>query len=532
MNLLDLQADPKAFRAALLIDTDAGPKPLSDVVDDWQKTDFEALDDAWKRAVVGIGHPAKYQRAYLERPRGHSKTQDIAVMVLWALFASTRQISGLAAAGDLDQARLLRDALGRLTHCNSWLSTIIDINNYKATNVHTGSSISIISSDAPSSFGALCDFIVCDEVTHWKKRDLWDSLFSTAAKRAHALLLVIANAGIEGDWSHELRESIRKDPDWYFHHLDGPVASWISPKLLEEQRRLLPPLAFQRLWLNIASASGGDALSPEVIDAAFNPNLSPLQGVIEGWTFCSGLDLGVSRDASALVTLGVRRGYGGPGGHAAIRLADVKVWRPTKDKRVNLTEVEDEIVRTHLKFNLRSIGYDPWQATHMASRLQSGGLSTLTTPKSSLAARVPMVEVTASGANLQRMASELIQSFNDRRVELYPHEDLRRELKKLRVEEKSYGFRLVSPRDEHGHGDIASAFSIALIAASELAAKPVHRVGAVDPLLGTSGVTQATAFDRHLEALERGGADYSGKEAMRLAIYRASGGARGSINSF
>ena len=37
---------------------------------------------------------------------------------------------------------------------------------------------------------------------------------------------------------------------------------------------------------------------------------------------------------------------------------------------------------------------------------------------------------------------------------------------RMRVVEKSYGFRLESPRDEHGHGDLGTAFSLALLAAT------------------------------------------------------------------
>ena len=39
------------------------------------------------------------------------------------------------------------------------------------------------------------------------------------------------------------------------------------------------------------------------------------------------------------------------------------------------------------------------------------------------------------------------------------------------MEERQYGYRLTSPRDEHGHGDLGTAFSLAMVAAVELAAK-------------------------------------------------------------
>ena len=53
MDLLELQSDPAKYRAALLIETDGGPKPLGKCMDVWQKQDFRALDGGWQRAVKG-----------------------------------------------------------------------------------------------------------------------------------------------------------------------------------------------------------------------------------------------------------------------------------------------------------------------------------------------------------------------------------------------------------------------------------------------------------------------------------------------
>ena len=105
-------ASPAEFRRALIIDTDGGPRPLADVADAWQLKDFAALDDGWRR-VAGWNVTGK-QRAYLERPRGHSKTGDLACMVAWVLLASRKRLSGVAAAADRDQAGLLRDAISKL----------------------------------------------------------------------------------------------------------------------------------------------------------------------------------------------------------------------------------------------------------------------------------------------------------------------------------------------------------------------------------------------------------------------------------
>lgn len=473
MDLLNLQSDPAAFRAALLIDTDSGPKPFAEVMDDFQKKDFEALDPGWKRAAGQEVEGDVCQRGWLERGRGHSKSSDVMISATWCLFASRKQLSGVVCAVDRDQAALDRDSVSRLVSLNPWLGQVIDVQQWRVVNKHTGSEMEIMASDVASSYGLLIDFAVCDEASLWPKRDLFDSILSSAAKRASCLLLVIGNAGFRDSWVWELREAIRTDPRWYFSRLEGPIARWITQANLAEQKKLLPGVAFDRLWMNVWVSAGGDALSAEVIARAFDPNLRQHVGAIREFTYVCGVDLGVSRDASAVCVLGVRRSHDG---HGKISLAATKVWRPTKGTKVDLQKVEDEIAVLNDVFKFKQLNYDPWNMAHMASRLQSGNFGRMVkgdNRKPSL----PMVEVPPTGANLQRIATATIEAFNDGRVSLYENADLRRDLTRLRVEERPYGFRLVSPHDELGHGDLGTAFTLALLAASELSARKIIMCG-------------------------------------------------------
>jgi phage terminase large subunit-like protein len=500
LNLANLQSDPAAFRRALLIDTDLGPRPLGECVNDWQAADFAALDPGWRRAVQGARVDARYQRGWLERPRGHAKSSDLGIMATWALFASRRRLSGVGAAGDQDQARLLRDAIGKLLHFNPWLASVLEVQAYRVLNTRTESVLEIISHDAPTSYGLTPDFIIADEVTHWRKKDLWESLISAAAKRSTCMFVVITNAGLKDDWQWKIREAIRTAPAWYFSALGAPVATWITPDRLAEQQRLLPGVAYQRLWLNEWTSGGGDALTEEDIKAAFFADLRPQPSAVPGYEYVGGLDLGVSRDASAICILGIRRGREG---HGRIRLAFTRVWRPQKGQKINLQEVEDALFDLHSRFLLKALNYDPWQAQHLASRLQAGGLSVYRSQLHKFAgkvaptSKVPMVEVPQTGQTLQRMATVLLEAFNDHRLELYDDAELGRDLSRLRVEERQYGFRLTSPHDEYGHGDLGTAFTLAMLAASELASKRQLTAGAI-----LDHDTATTPLERALRRLE------------------------------
>lgn len=189
----DILSTLAAFCADLLVDCNGVPRPYAEVLDDWQRADLERLGPGWQRAA-GQGNATACQRAYLERPRGHSKTTDLAVMVLYALLASRRRILGLA--GDMDQARLLLHAADQIVRLNPWLAEVIEVQRNQIINLRTGSRLEVLASDAPTSYGLTPDFIVCDEITHWKSRDLWDSLLGAAAKRQHCMMVIIANAGL------------------------------------------------------------------------------------------------------------------------------------------------------------------------------------------------------------------------------------------------------------------------------------------------------------------------------------------------
>jgi len=478
MDLRSLQASPDAFRRSLIIDADGRPKRLGDCLDPWQASDFAALDPGWQR-VAGQGADGPL-RAYLERPRGHSKTLDLAVMATWALFASRRQLRGYGAAADQDQARLLRDAIDGLLRLNPWLRQILRADKLKISNDRTGSTLDILTSDAPTSYGLTPDFIIADELVHWRGRDLWDSLISSAAKRAACMVVVISNAGFGESWQWEVREAVRQDTAWHFSRIDGPCASWITPDRLAEQRRLLPSIAYRRLWLNEWTSGSGDALDPGDIDRAITLK-GPISEAKRGWFFFAGLDLGLSRDKAALAVVGKHVGwteeierpkrrlssaqqamidaglmdepepeepeYIDHPGTGKLRLARLHVWTPPSRGKVDIEAIEETIVDLDHSFRLQ-VGADPWQAAYLIERLRKRG--------------VLIEPVDFTGSNLKSMCSAVLEAFSEGTIQLYPDPQLLADLRALRVVEKSYGVRLDSPRGLNGHGDCATALAIAL----------------------------------------------------------------------
>lgn len=450
----EARADPAAFRRKLFIDLSGRSVRLGDVLDEWQRQDFEAMDDAWRR-IAGKFDGECCARAYLERPKGHSKTTDLAAMALWALFASPRKIVGVSAAAAKPQAKLLRDAIDTILRLNRWLWEEIRVNNYEVKNIRTGSELTILASNEATSHGQNPDFVICDELTHWAKRDLWDSLYGAAGKRANCLLLVISNAGEDQGigWKWAVREACRTSAEFYFHRLEVsmdaagrfvPPASWMTPDALEGQKRFLSIHAYKRLWLNLWQSESEEGLSTEDIEACVTLAGPVLNARHHYAAMIGAIDLGHARDHAAFVVVGVdlqRQRFG---------LALSRRWRPQDFTagKILLEHVEREIIEDCQRLGVTGVAYDPWQAERMAEAIAESG--------------TPCYQFPQTADSLRKMARALQEAVQYHTIDLYRAETLITDLLKISFVKKDMSFRIFAPRDEAGHCDEATALAIAL----------------------------------------------------------------------
>ncbi|WP_145259868.1 terminase large subunit domain-containing protein [Planctomycetes bacterium Pan216] len=443
-----------------MIPTDDGPRPFREVAEDRQVRDFAALDGALLRAA-GFTSDSGLSRAWLERPRGGSKTMDIAVMSLWLVGLSRRRVKGIVGATDKDQGRLLIEAIDALLDANPYLREIVEVQRSRILHLHTSSEMAVISSDSWSSYGPTPDIIIAEEFAHWASaagEKFWHSLFSSSAKRSHATLIVITNAGFVSSWQHSLREKIMVDPAWYFSSWDSP-AGWMSPEAIDEQRRFLPPSVFGRLFENRWVTDRGDGLPEYAIDAAFDYGVTSADKPLPGYDFVLGVDLSVSRDATAIAVVGKQRATG------RLRLFQLKMWQPNKRWKVPLDEVQAAIIRAYDIFSPMVVAFDAKEAALMTQQISKARPS------------MSILTVHYDAKTYNRLTQSFIEAFLDQRIELYPHEILESELRITSIVEQRGGFghagtwlRLDFPRNANGHCDCASALSLAILAAQD--AKP------------------------------------------------------------
>jgi hypothetical protein len=376
---------PAAFR--VVVRTGTPPETLGPRLLAWQERDFAAIDQAWLQLAkcrsrdpsgtrwevqptgevpLGSRHlqksPGFCRRAYIERPRGHSKTTDMAIQVAWILQFATRTVRGLAAAADQDQARLIHAAVSDLVRQNQGLCPDLAVRENRVQHRGTGSQLEIISSDVSSSWGQLPDFVICDELCHWPRADLWYSLCSSAAKQPHCVLAVLTNAGVGTGWQWTVREAARTSPEWHFSSLTGPQAPWITDASLAEQRRLLPPAVYARLWDNVWQHSDGEFVTLAEAEACRESWRRPQSRGFRGRRYFAAVDYAEKRDRTVGVV--VHR----EGDRIVVDRMDVAV--PQAERPVLVSWVEEWIADVAARFGSVRFVLDEYQLLSVIQRLE------------------------------------------------------------------------------------------------------------------------------------------------------------------
>jgi hypothetical protein len=441
--------DPLSFVLDLQIRHDGGFRRLGDVAADFQLAFFRALAPALRS--LAMGERAACQRFWTERPKGASKDSDLAAGVIWLLAFAPRQILVQSMAATQDQASELLKAAATICQTNPWLERRLLFLKNSIICEATGSRLDVLTATGEASHGARPDLVVADELSHSDEVSQ-SVLMDNAAKVPWSVCVVATNAGVVGSWQWRWRENARSSESWYFQAITEPPP-WIPAEVIAEAERRNPPSRFRRLWKGEWSKAGGDALSEEDVHAAITlagPALRPQADMV----YVAGLDLGVKRDHSAFVVVGVKPGSG------RISLARVQGWRPRDyQDGVDLGQVRQAILDLDEVFNFGRLIYDASQCLLLAGDLESRG--------------IPVQEASFSAAGQNAMAVALTQVFRERSIDLFNDPELLTDLQRLSTVERpglGGGMKLSCPRDPIlGHADRAVALAMVLPLALEVA---------------------------------------------------------------
>lgn len=448
--------DPAAFQEALTIPSAHGTVRFGDVMGDFQRERFASINPAL--ISIARGDKPEFGRHWWEATKGASKDSDLAVCLLWLLAFSKRPLTCQVGAADMDQADELRKAAKDILRLNEWLAGRIHLQSMKIVCKANGSECEIIAADVAGSHGARPDVLILNELSHVTKQEFAENLMDNAAKVPHGLAVIATNSGFEHTWQASWRKIALDSPRWKTHIYSRP-SPWLDDAEMEEAKLRNSHARYMRLWHGVWASGAGDALDQEDIQAAIFPLLKPTVAPDPNWFYVGGLDLGIKHDHSALVVLGGNRKT------QRIRLAHAQSWIPNPETgKVNLMAVERAVLDAHQRFNMKTCGYDPHQAALMAQRLELQ--------------LVRLKEVPFTGAALNLMASTLLDVFRSRRIELFDCPQLISDLRRLTIEEKSYGYRLSATRDDTGHADLATSLAVALPLAVTLLGTTYPYVGA------------------------------------------------------
>ena len=391
---------------------EAGGQPFN--LRPWQKAIVQSL---FKRRPDGL---RQYRTALLMLPRKNGKTELAAAIALYGLLADGEIGAEVySAAADKDQAGLVFQVAAQMVRNDPELDASVEIVDSQKRIVHrkSGSFYRAISAEAYSKHGFNASMVIYDELHAAPSRELWDVLATSQGARLQPQLLAISTAGYDRHsilyelYAHA--KSVLSNPtldptflpilyeaeigaDW----TDERVWRKANPALgdfrsLEEMRvacaraQEIPAQenVFRRLYLNQWTEQAARWIAMPAWDACFSVTYNA--ATFRGRRCYAGLDLSATKDLTALV--GVFPDADGPGFDvlpAFFVPADAMRERVTRD-RVPYDEwaragwltatpgptVDYEVVRRLLLawrelYDLRTVAYDPWNATDLVNRLE------------------------------------------------------------------------------------------------------------------------------------------------------------------
>jgi len=401
------------FIEQLTLSGDYAGKPF--VLRPWQKDIVQKLFDT----RTGDGR-RQYTDCGIWLPRKNAKTELAAAIACYFLFCDPQQGEIYSAAAERQQAGIIFAKMKGMIEGNPALRNRCKIiaSQKRIINNKTGTIFASLSSDHSTKHGYNPSVVIGDEIHCWHRRDLWTALTTGSGARKEKLFITITTAGAYEPESLEwelyqyaikVRDKAVKDPTYLpviyeikkgEHWLDEDVWHRVNPALgdfrdLESMRQSAQKAQvnnrlendFRRLYLNEHTQQVTRWLTMDKWNACVD------EGPIEpGASVCGGLDLASTTDIAAWCIAEPRgEGYAlkwsffiPENRMREIEDADRVPYSQwvreghviaTPGDVIDYNVIIDTILSDADKLQIEHIGYDPWNATSTAQRLEEEGLS-------------------------------------------------------------------------------------------------------------------------------------------------------------
>ncbi len=359
---------------------------------------------AWRRILDHCfpagDDPLPYSRIVWSCPKKSAKSTLAAGVQLWYGWHVETPGEQYVLANDLEGARtrVWRYALAALTQgkaAHRLSGTTITLAN--------GTTIRAIPSDYRGEAGANFSLATVDEpwgVIHESAVRLHTE-FSPPPTRRDPLVFYTGYAGWEGQsafWHSMIDTALAgeaipeladiEDGDgqpacWragrlFLYHDHTPRMAWHTAEYLAEQRRVLAPSEYLRVWENRRVRGADSFLTPAQWDACYDPALDlPPSGDPRPLIFAA--DAATTADTTALV--------GCLWTEKRIEVVYTRVWRGRPDAPIQLTEtITPEIIALAKTRHVAAVLYDPYQMAAVAELCRRAGVTMIEFPQT--AARV------------------------------------------------------------------------------------------------------------------------------------------------
>lgn len=400
-----------------------GPKAGTRIVlEDWQAFVLTTAF-GWVRADTGA---RRFRRVYVEVPRGNAKSTTSSGVGLYALAADGEGGAEVySAATTRDQARIVfRDAQQMARRSPELMGALgVQVAAHNINVLRSASKFEALSAESGSLDGLNIHLAIVDELHAHKTREVYDVLETGTGKRTQSMLWCITTAGSNrAGICYEVRTYLTKvlggqaTDDSFFGCIwsidDGD--DWTDPKVwakanpnwgVSVQPDVIGQLAakamqmpaainnFKTKHLNIWVNADTAWMDMRAWDRCADPSLDIAD--FEGEECTIGLDLASKTDLAAKVLLFPRKVDGIDHYYvfgtyylpeAAVadgRNSQYAGWEiegrlvTTPGDVLDFDRVEEDLIEDSRRFQVTEIGYDPWQATQLAQRLQAQGATVI-----------------------------------------------------------------------------------------------------------------------------------------------------------
>ena len=354
----------------------------------------------------------KHRFIYVELPKGNGKSFLLsAIIIILCATEGVHRGENYCVAGDRFQARIIFDTCRAMVEASPALNRAFEL--YKNSIIHkkTNSVIHVISAEAHSKHGFRPYSIAFDELHVQPNRELYDTLTKGMIKLPNSMCWMITTAGVKNtfaetihDYALKIKRKVIKDDAWMpviYAAEDGAdpfkeetwaaanpaYGKFIRPddfKIVVNEAKNNPSAlnSFKRLHLNIWTGSV-EAWIP-VHDYDECGAVLDFED-LEGYPCYLGLDVASNRDLTALAAVW-DLGGGQYAWHcwfwcpeetvlerARLENVNYEAWveaghvETTFGNVIDLETIEKRLIEICNRYNVKSIGCDPWNTKNFAA---------------------------------------------------------------------------------------------------------------------------------------------------------------------